>query len=657
MSTSDFTSDVSSASFDVYHQPWLGVNHRNQRTSYSIAMQPTIVDYNDLIEQPPNIVVPLKNHQKASLKRMIWMETNKLFPITPESPEYTADEHITSLSTTVGFLCDQVGSGKSLTMISLATLTHEIPDRDHDIQVHKEKTFYTRSNHVTFNDVDCNLIIIPHTIVDQWTKYLQTQTINVSFKIISRMKHVPETQEKMMEMFSDVEIIVVTSNFYMCLKPYIKDLNLRCKRVIIDEADVIEIKKYSSQQLVPAKFTWLITASVNNLFGYCANRVVYNRLPYSEKAKYWHSYNFGNLRTYTGQMVENAMFELQTFRKALIIQNDPELIRLSMMIPNYETFLIRLKNIGLINAVKGLLDASVMEMIYAGDIENAVKSMQMGEYTTSGLLDAVSTNFNMNLENLRLELQMCETYHYASAEYRQEAIQRVQKKIEKVELDILSLKDRLEDSSMCAICYDDIKERTILTCCHKSYCLICISQCLSRKSECPYCRKKVNLSELIHVNDEMDLVKEVEEDKKMVFNTFQEELQSLRNKSDVILRIMQHNPTGEKRKFVISSLYDNSFGSVLEKLKLNKIHHEVLNGSGAHISNVLNRCRQSDETNVILLNAKNMGYGLNIEFGTDLILCHRLKGDVRNQVIGRLQRFGREQPLRIWEVVFENEMA
>jgi hypothetical protein len=136
----------------------------------------------------------------------------------------------------------------------------------------------------------------------------------------------------------------------------------------------------------------------------------------------------------------------------------------------------------------------------------------MGEYTTMGLLDAVSINFQKNLENLRMELQMCESYHYASIEYREETLQRVHKKIQKAEQDILSLKERLDDTAMCAICYDDIKERVILTCCHKSYCMVCISSCLIRKSECPYCRKKVTTNDLIHVNDEMDTEVPIEEE-------------------------------------------------------------------------------------------------------------------------------------------------
>jgi len=620
---------------------------------FSIPVSPTVTDYNELIDQPAKILVPLKTHQRASIKRMMEMESTKVKHISPTSMEYTETEQIISLSTSVGFLCDQVGSGKSLTILALLSMNHPIPERDHEIQHHRKFTYYSCLQVRKTMDVRANLIIIPHTIASQWKMYLETQTVNLPFIVICKSKQLPPTSEKATEMFMSHDVIVVTNTFYHHLRPLMT--HVRFQRVIIDEADVIHIKKQGSHDIVDSRFVWLITASIRNLFGYFANRAVYHEMPFSERMKYRYFHAHSNSATFTSKMVQDANFQLATFRKSLIVFNDPESIRLSMMIPNYELKVIRLRNNAMINAVKGLVNAEVMAMIHGGDIDNAVKSMQMGEHTTTGLLDAVSTNFQMTLENLQSEMHMCETYHYATPGSREEAVQRVQKKIDKVKQDMEELRLRLEDTEMCAICYDEIVERTILTCCHKSYCLVCISQCLSRNAQCPYCRSKVNAGDMIHVNDKME--EDLQVEAKAVFASFEEELQSLKSKAEVILRIMNHNPMNEKRKFVIASLYDRSFGAVLSQLADHHIHHDVLTGCGAHIANVLSRCRQSDENHVIFLNTNHMGYGLNLEFGTDLILCHRFTGDARNQVIGRLQRFGRQQPLRIWEIMFENELV
>ena len=58
---------------------------------------------------------------------------------------------------------------------------------------------------------------------------------------------------------------------------------------------------------------------------------------------------------------------------------------------------------------------------------------------------------------------------------------------------------------------------------------------------------------------------------------------------------------------------------------------------------------------VLLLNTQNYGAGLNLQSTTDLVLVHRLPDALRQQVVGRAQRPGREGRLRVHSLVHDGE--
>jgi hypothetical protein len=63
------------------------------------------------------------------------------------------------------------------------------------------------------------------------------------------------------------------------------------------------------------------------------------------------------------------------------------------------------------------------------------------------------------------------------------------------------------------------------------------------------------------------------------------------------------------------------------------------------------------DIDLLLVNTKNYGSGLNCENTTDVILMHKFDSDIEHQVVGRAQRMGRTAPLNVWYMVFDNEMT
>jgi SNF2 family DNA or RNA helicase len=108
-------------------------------------------------------------------------------------------------------------------------------------------------------------------------------------------------------------------------------------------------------------------------------------------------------------------------------------------------------------------------------------------------------------------------------------------------------------------------------------------------------------------------------------------------------------------KILVFSEYDSSFTQIKDNLKSNKISYDIVHGSSAHITNLIRRMKDG-EINVLLLNSRAFGAGLNLEMASDIILYHKMKPSLQTQVIGRAHRFGRVGSLKIHHLLTEEEM-
>ena len=127
--------------------------------------------------------------------------------------------------------------------------------------------------------------------------------------------------------------------------------------------------------------------------------------------------------------------------------------------------------------------------------------------------------------------------------------------------------------------------------------------------------------------------------------------EALPKKLDVIIDYILENP---KRRVMVFSEYESTFNLIQDSFKKNKINYSKLQGSSDRISNIVNKFKDN-EFQVLLLNAKNFGAGLNLQFTDDIYIFHRMSVDLETQVIGRAQRIGRKIPLQINYLCYENE--
>jgi len=76
------------------------------------------------------------------------------------------------------------------------------------------------------------------------------------------------------------------------------------------------------------------------------------------------------------------------------------------------------------------------------------------------------------------------------------------------------------------------------------------------------------------------------------------------------------------------------------------------------IRNIVDKYRSNadDRIDVLVLNAKHFGSGLNLENTTDIFLYHNMGGPMTNQVLGRAQRPGRTSQLKVTRFCYDHEV-
>lgn len=207
-----------------------------------------------------------------------------------------------------------------------------------------------------------------------------------------------------------------------------------------------------------------------------------------------------------------------------------------------------------------------------------------------------------------------------------------------------SLKERITNvkEKNCPICLEKIDKPTIVPCCKNTYCFKCLMYCLNINDQCPLCRKTCKFDECTVIDNNYKDAKSNDNKVKLL------------KKIEKIIELVKDNE-GNKR-FLIFSSYENSFEKISDSLKKNNINFSMLKGSTGRIKNIIEDYK-NNKINILLLNAKYFGSGLNLQMTSDIIIYHRMDKELEKQIIGRGQRLGRKGALRIYYLCHENEMV
>jgi hypothetical protein len=553
-----------------------------------------------------------------------------------------------SYQSNIGIIGDNVGAGKSLS--ALAIIAAE-PKRD---KYHFPQQYFQEGglglilyeNKLDYPILQSNLIVVPHSVINQWEKYIKDQT-SLTYLKINSMK----TTIVSVDSLNNVDILLVSNNFLhhlydQCLLILERPRKFYFQRVFIDEADNIKLSHGAAPL---GLFNWFITSSVENLLfpdgRYSAlkdgtDEISYNNVEQvSNKGLHYKNYIRNLFSTLTRTNTPN----MPIFDK-ICLKNRDEYIETSFQLPVPIVRMYHCKTPYSIKLLANMTNkAELQSYINANNIEALKEKLGFKVETTVSIGDMLTVKLKKNLHNEERALDYTMNLEIGENE-RNERLDKIKKRIEELKSSIDYVLERMKGDAMCPICHDTVSSPICsVICCGQLYCLGCLTEYFNHKKvgECPCCRAQVGF-EGIHIVDEKyaGVGKTVERPRK----------------EDLFSQLVCSNiEASHTKRWLVFSNYDETFNTLVERLNHSSIPWNKISGTVAHIDNVI-KDFWDGKVLVLFLNAVHFGMGLNLEMATDVLIYHQLGTELERQVIGRAQRPGRSLSLNIHFLCHDNEL-
>lgn len=638
------------------------------------------------IRHPKGLKVKLRPHQLTSICAM--RELEKQGTIVVDKPdmgsglyhtvkfrlsdiaEFTGSTFV--IETNSAILADKVGSGKTYMIIGLI-LNAIVPDV-HDRFIIGTDHFSIKMMSVKDSE-SVNLIVVPHNLANQWASfmhksklsYLKLNTTNdfdVFFDTdyvtnknpvpgcplvlynICRKKNFGKNKidgkssgskttkalktgtiyerkilnaAKIKKVLESTDAIILNINRYKLFKQIFR--STKWARVIIDEMDSAQIPSMFDEY---GNFNWFLTATPTAIFYKSCRRYVNKIFGYNQ-----HLLNY------------------------FIVKNSEAYVDSSIILPKPHVFMIDTLLQRVVSAIQDLIPQDVLQLINAGNMREAVARLNCDIDTEENIVKVLTDKINKELHNLTKELEYVESLIPADLDAHEKRIQKLKTDISRCKTRLDTVKERISsiNDECCFICAEEFDTPTILDCCKSVFCLKCLLSALKAGSnKCPYCRHVIKNNKEYHIISSKASPKEKIVEKKFTGKKFGD-----LDKPDVLEKILSYiSKHDDSPKILIFSDYSQTFDKIVKNIAKANLQYALLSGIPAHITNVINEFN-AGITNILMLDSKHYGSGLNLQAANYLILYHRMTPELETQVIGRAQRFGRKEALKIIYLVNESE--
>lgn len=485
-------------------------------------------------------------------------------------------------------------------------------------------------------------------------------------------------------------VILVSNTMYNRFAWYLnKDIYEKpfiVSRLFIDEADNIKLSK---ARQIYAKMTYFVTSSISNL-------LIPNGIDFSVARKYdyrnGHEYEirinmkginhhgfikdtFVDLfctRTTVGIADSRHlmdMYKVDNLRKyfqEIFLFNKLDYIDESFKIPDVSEYVMICKTSTTVNILQNLVPDEVINRLNAGDVSGAIDYLGIERNTTESVVNAITKKYKDKLVSLEEKFEA----EFATLPDDDLNKIRITKKISELKSKISGISQRVSNYDYCPICMDSMDQPTIVSCCQNVLCFECITTSVAHKPICPMCRENIDPKKDLKVVDNevsdevVEEVKEVNEDiitlEKLMAESAEKE-----KKTNLKQLISYINSIEKTPKLIIGcdSTTTEPFATMANTLDELGIKFETLKGHSTTINKMVMQYKdngeissEQDRLNALLMNTHNFASGTNLENTTDIILYHKMDKAMETQIIGRAQRPGRTQSLRVWKLFNSYEL-
>ena len=334
-------------------------------------------------------------------------------------------------------------------------------------------------------------------------------------------------------------------------------------------------------------------------------------------------------------------------------------------------------------------------------------------------LDEVQNDFFSSLESVEFEIKIKELFKNYNGNMNSNNEQNNIDKESDLFADKLINIFRSEDKN-CGICSSFYRKPMVLECNHIfcSKCIITWIKSGTNKKFCPLCKKSINLKNVkiiadsceskkkdkitddekidiknpeelfahyfkplignnenevnvnntnVNVNDSISSTssKSKKGTKSKVTKTTKNEDKSeitiskydaKEDKPNTVLNLLTYLNMFKDKKIIVFSNYDSISEKIINAINNKRYDFKVEFPKGQGSENAIDRFREGS-SNLLFLNSKHNGAGIEIPEGTDIIILHKMDKALDTQVIGRCMRLGRTKPLDVHYILHGNEMS
>lgn len=496
------------------------------------------------------------------------------------------------IETNISILGDMPGYGKTRSLCGLIYRDRMEWDikksfvKDQVMEVRYDSNCIVKMS-TEFKRINSTLCVVSSSILDQWIK--ESRLFGLRVKTVTKKSDFEFDPNKYQL------ILIITTMYNKFIEQY---QNVVWKRFCYDEPASTHIPAMKS---IKFGFGWFVTATPYPLLTV-------------KGQKHFVKYMFNGMSDF--------LFH------AITIKNDDEYVRASFEMPPTKIIEYDCINPGVISVVQDIISPEIITMITAGNIQGAIKSLG-GDSSNRDIIKLVTENKNNKLNKARTKIK----------EYTDRKDDKGIKKWKDRELKIMkeieTIKDRFKNilKDPCAICFLVFSNPVMVPCCQNILCGSCILEWLKNHDNCPLCRQIILANNLITIKHGEDKMEDKGEIKKITGKT----------KLNTLLDIIKEH---KKNKFIIVSNYDETFTPIRLALIDNDFKFVELKG-GITVREKNIKAYKEGNINIIFLNSKFNGSGLNLENTDNIIFYHQLTPNQEKQVIGRTKRIGSSKTLTI----------
>ena len=538
-----------------------------------------------------------------------------------------------------GVLCDEVGLGKTFSMLSLVA---------EQLEPNNPPT----------------LIICPPRLCTQWIEEINN-TYDFKCKLI---RDIRQFRKCSIEYYNEYDIIILSYNFilgkgYQTLvetEPEKNTLlhNFIWERIILDEGHeyINNNRKKTSQnmssylQSINSKYRWICSGtpfhninSFENVIDYVSN-IEYDKELRHETENVINMFFRKNTKESVGEQV--------SIPKPIITTEFLNMTPLERMI--YDSAL------GDSNKKIELCNHIMVSDEHINILGNKPMSLEEIHEKLTVDCNRKIEKYTKRQEKLTEQLEKLHTNPIENVDIIEEKIAKLEEtkiklKESTAKYNIFNdLENKIKEEECCPICMEDLDGLTkTLTPCGHLFCSQCIFDVHnhsnnSSKIKCAMCRYKYDISETVVIKNDV--------------NEEEEELgPKLGTKIDHLIKtvkgIIEEDNT---KKIIVFSQWDNMLKLISKIFTEYEINHIFLNGSINTVSAKIRKFKIQNDINVVLMSSDKSPSGLNLTEASTIILLDTLNTSkeesqiIEEQAIGRAVRIGQTEQVNVKRFIMRN---